>query len=211
MSFVDGAILTVLLISGLYAFSRGFVLTILSLLSWVLAIIVTLQAFPYLQPIARQHISGELTADAAAALGLFIASMVTLHMVSNAMSRAIRDSSIGALDRSLGFLLGLGLGSVVVCLGYLGLVWLYDDQSLPPSIAEARFTPAVKAGSRILLDLAPDSLMSEAAKVQALGLPDFGGLFERALSSAPDLDLEKGYKSGVVEELEELIRKTKDE
>lgn len=211
MGFVDGAILTVLLISGIYAFSRGFVLTTLSLLSWVVAIIVTLQAFPYLQPIARQHISGELTADAVAALGLFIVSIVTLHMVSNAISRAIRGSSFGVLDRSLGFVLGLGLGAIIICLGYLGLVWLYDGQDLPRSIAEARFTPAVRAGSRILLELAPDDLMSEAAKAQALGLPDFGGLFERALSSAPDLDLEKGYKSGVVEELEELIRKTKDE
>ena len=47
----------------------------------------------------------------------------------------VLDSRVGALDRTLGFLFGLGRGLIIVVVAFLFFAWLVPDRSQPDWIA----------------------------------------------------------------------------
>ena len=48
----------------------------------------------------------------------------------------ILDSRVGALDRTLGFLFGLGRGLIIVVVAFLFFAWLVPDRSQPEWVRE---------------------------------------------------------------------------
>lgn len=151
MSIADMVVVGVVLLSGLIGFSLGLVRMVLSLLGWVGAALATLYGFRYVRPIAREWISVGFLADVAAGVGLFLAVLIILTMISHAIGQRVRGSALSALDRSLGLVFGLGLGAVMVSLGYLGLVW--TDR--PDWVREARTRPLLEWGAAAVRTLAP--------------------------------------------------------
>ena len=99
MSIVDIAVIGVILLSGLMAFSMGFVRIVLALVGWVGAIFSTLYLFRYAQPFARKWISVEILADGAAGLAVFLGSLIIFTMISHTIGRQVRASGLSALDR----------------------------------------------------------------------------------------------------------------
>ena len=67
MSIADLAVIGIILLAGLTAFSQGFVRVVLALLGWVGAAFATLYGFGYVQPYAQKWIFVGFIADAAAA------------------------------------------------------------------------------------------------------------------------------------------------
>ena len=126
MSIADIAVVAIIVLAGLIAFSLGFVRVVLALAGWVGAAFATLYGFPYLKPFARDWISIGFVADAAAGAAIFILSLIVLTIISHSIGRLIRSSGLSALDRSVGLVFGLFLGGVVVSLAYLGLAWAVD-------------------------------------------------------------------------------------
>ncbi len=164
MSIVDIAVIGIILLSGLMAFSMGFVRVVLALLGWVGAIFSTLYLFRYAQPIAREWFSTEILADGVAGLALFLGSLIIFTMISHAIGRQVRASGLSALDRSIGLVFGLGLGIVIVSMGYIGVVWAMDlpkeTAKQPQWIQEAKSRPLLKWGAGQLQQLAPKGWVS---------------------------------------------------
>lgn len=155
---LDLAILVVLVLSALLAFSRGFVHEVLGVAAWVGAALVTLRFFAPAQEIARDLIAIELLADIGAGVVVFLISLVIFSMVSRAIGRRVRESSLGFLDRTLGFAFGLVRGAVIICLLWLGLSWLMPPPEQPPWVREARALPLVDAGAEMIRALVPAEL-----------------------------------------------------
>lgn len=156
MSIADIAVVAIVVLAGLIAFSLGFVRVVLALLGWVGAAFATLYGFSYLRPIAREWISVGILADAAAGAAIFIATLIVLTIISHAIGRRIRSSSMSAIDRSLGLVFGLFLGAVVVSLIYLGLAWAVDlPKQQPDWYRTARTRPVVEWSASQLLSLVP--------------------------------------------------------
>jgi membrane protein required for colicin V production len=174
MSIADLAVIGIILLAGLIAFSLGFVRVVLALLGWVGASFVTLYGFSYVRPFMQKWISVGFLADAAAGLSLFLVTLIILTIVSHAIGRRVRDSGLSALDRSVGLVFGLILGSVFVCLAYLGVAWVTDmptqADKQPPWIQAAKSRPLVEWG---------------ADKLQSLAPPEWAGQRERG-TSAPE-------------------------
>jgi hypothetical protein len=110
VNLVDIAVLGVLAISGLVAFSRGLVREVLSIAAWVGAAALTVYAFPHFRDFTRGYIKNELAADIATGVAIFVVLLFVFTAVSHMLSRNVRSSSFGALDRSLGFLFGSARG-----------------------------------------------------------------------------------------------------
>ena len=156
MSIADIAVVAIIILAGLIAFSLGFVRVVLALAGWVGAAFATLYGFPYLKPFARDWISIGFVADAAAGAAIFILSLIVLTIISHSIGRMIRSSGLSALDRSVGLVFGLFLGGVVVSLAYLGLAWAVDlPNEQPEWYRSARTRPVVEWSAHRLLLLAP--------------------------------------------------------
>lgn len=169
INITDLALIALLLISGLLAFSRGFVREVLSILAWVVSFVVALQFYPQLSPYVQRYVDSEQIANAVAIGGIFIVSLVVLWVISSAISRRVQNSEVGALDRSLGFLFGLLRGAVIVSLLYLLLVQFLPPREHPDWLREARAMPLIEYGADLLVEAAPEHISSGLQSAEDIG------------------------------------------
>jgi len=160
----DLIVIAILLVSALLAFSRGFVRELLSVVVWMGAIFATLYGFSYVKPYTRQWISIDWLADAAGGAAIFIATLITLTLISNMLTSQVRDSALGAVDRSLGFLFGLFRGVIIVCLAYLLVDWILPKDEQPEWLRSARTIPLVEKGAGLLKQLIPENTMEKTSE-----------------------------------------------
>ena len=162
ISWVDIILIAVILISAILAFTRGFVHEVLTIAAWVGAIVVTLFTFELAQPLARQYITLTWLADVITGLAIFVVSLVIFTIVSNALSRNVKNSSLGAVDRSLGLLFGAFRGIVLICAAYLIMMWVIPKpEDRPTWILNARSTPMVEKGALYIASLLPASILQQ--------------------------------------------------
>lgn len=159
INLADLIVIVVLLASGLFALVRGFVHEVLGVASWVGAAFVTLYAYPLLQPWVLEVIAVEFIASLLTGVGIFLVTLVLFSVLTRIISNRIQESSLGALDRSLGLLFGLARGAVIVVLAWLALGYLVSEEDRPDWIQEARSRPLVERGAFMLLALVPPALL----------------------------------------------------
>ena len=153
VTYLDIGLAVIMLISALLAMVRGFVREVLSIASWGLAALATWWAFPRLLPLAQTQIPNELAAKAVVIAGVFLTVLVVVSLITIRISDAILDSKIGVLDRSLGFLFGLGRGMVIVVVAFAFFTWLVPNTNRPDWMTKAK--------SFVLLDSAKDWLIAQ--------------------------------------------------
>ncbi len=162
MNPFDIFIIVLIVLSGLFAFARGFVREALSVATWVGASLAALYAFPYARPIAERWLAKGIVADGAAALSVFVVVLIVLSVLSTAISRRVKDSALSALDRTLGLLFGLVRGVILACLVYIGVTWALSEANRPIWIKEARTGSLLQIGADKLKVLVPNSVRSRA-------------------------------------------------
>ena len=163
VNVTDLVVIAVLVISGLLAFARGFIREVLSIGGWVGAAAAPIYGFPLAKPFLRNYISTELLADLITGVAIFVVTLGVLAALSHMLSRNVRDSSLGAVDRSLGLLFGLVRGAVLVCVAWLLFAFLTAPDDRPDWITEARTLPLVTAGADALVRLLPDGALERGA------------------------------------------------
>ena len=215
MSIADIAVVAIVLLAGLIAFSLGFVRVLLALAGWVGAAFATLYGFSYLRPFAREWISIGFVADATAGAAIFIFSLIVLTIVSHAVGRRIRRSGLSALDRSVGLVFGLFLGGVVVSLVFLGMVWAVDLPNQQPEwYRSARTRPVVEWGAQKLLIIAPPGWrgaggFGAANPASGSSSADSERALQKLLAPSPRGDAQKrktGYFERERREMDRLIK-----
>lgn len=167
LNLVDIGVIAVLVVSGLLAFGRGFVREMLSIGAWVAAAIATVYGFPMLQPVMRQRIDVALIADAVTAVAIFIVTLIVVTAVSSVLTRNLRGSAFGPIDRSLGLLFGLARGAVLVCLAYLMLTWLTTPDDRPAWLNGARSLPLIVAGAGLIRNMLPSTAIAQGSAAAA--------------------------------------------
>lgn len=159
INLTDLVIIVILVASALFAFVRGLVHEMLSVTAWLGAIIATVFAWSHVVPYVRQLISIKIIADIAAGVGIFILVLVLLSILTHWFASRVRESSLGALDRTLGLLFGLLRGAVLVCIAWILVSLALPREEHPPWITEARALPLVEEGAYRLIALVPPGLI----------------------------------------------------
>jgi membrane protein required for colicin V production len=213
INVTDLAIVVILGLSAAFAFFRGFAHELLAIGSWIGAGGATLYGFPYAQPEARKYIASPLIADLAAGIVLFLLVLVVLSIATRLLSRQVRNSSLGPLDRSLGLVFGALRGAVLVSIAWLMLLWVVPRDDLPVWVAEARALPLVEKSSELLTRLVPDALGGDTIRAaQALKPDPLGaGSYEDLLNPGAKDVLNKvkpGYKGAERDAIQQLIEAT---
>jgi membrane protein required for colicin V production len=156
MTIFDYAVIGAILLSGFFAYARGFVREALSIAAWINASFVALYTFPYVVPLFEKALPKGVIANGAAAAVVFILALMILHMVSSRLARRVKDSALSPVDRTFGLLFGLARGMIFVCLAYIGLTWMLPGgKDRPHWFAEARSLPFLEAGAGKLSGFVP--------------------------------------------------------
>ncbi len=210
INLTDAGILLVLVLSAVFAFFRGFVHETLAVGSWVGSALATLYGFPHAQPKAREFIASPLIADMAAGIAIFLVVLIVLTVITRLLSRRVRDSSLGPLDRSLGLVFGALRGAVLVCVAWLLLVWVLPREDMPDWIAEARGLPLVERGGALLAKLIPEEYQVKPADALPgvepgkIAVDRYDSLMSPATRGAAPED-RPGYKGTERDAMQQLI------
>src|SRR6201987_4600210 len=156
ITILDLILLGVMLISGLLAMVRGFMREILSIAAWGTAALVTLYAFSKLLPTAKTYFNNDTVASVVVVAGTFIGTMIVVSVITVRISDMILDSRIGALDRTLGFLFGLGRGLLIVVIAFMFFSWLVPEKQRPGWITGAKSRVVLQGTGDWLMSLLPD-------------------------------------------------------
>jgi len=214
INLADLIVIVVLLVSGVFAFVRGFVHEVLAVASWVGAAFVTLYAYPLVQPWVLGVIAVEFIASLLTGVGLFLVTLVLFSVLTRILSNRIQHSSLGALDRSLGLLFGFLRGAVIVVLVWLALGYMVTAGDRPTWIQEARSRPLVERGAGLLLTLVPPELLesgdqaAEDARRRAEELRRAEQTYQELVSPLRKAGAEEeqpAYNEGMRDEIEKAI------
>lgn len=164
ITLLDIVLLVVMLVSALLAMIRGFMREVLSIVSWIAAAAVTVYFFPKLLPMVQSHISNDIAAKAVVIGGLFIGTLLIVSVLTIKISDKVLDSRIGALDRTLGFLFGLGRGLIIVVVAFLFFAWLVPDRSQPDWVKNAKSRVVLQGTGQWLMSMLPDDPESTILK-----------------------------------------------
>src|SRR6186997_3593967 len=201
ITLLDIILLAVMLISGLLAMIRGFMREILSIGAWGVAALVTLYSYSRLLPTAKQYFSSDMIAAAVTAGGVFLGTLLVVSIITVKISDMVLDSRIGALDRTLGFLFGLGRGLIIVVVAFLFFAWLVPAPKQPDGVRNAKSLEVLNKTGEWLQALLPqdmDNYLSQWFKKRPKDEPDTPDATpgQRSDSSPPDVTGSVGARAG---------------
>lgn len=164
ITLLDIILLVVMLISGLLAMIRGFMREVLSIAAWIAAAATTLYFYGRLLPVAKSYFNNDIVAAGAVIGGVFLGTLLIVSIITVRISDMILDSRIGALDRTLGFLFGLGRGLIIVVVAYLFFDWLVPQKSQPTWVTGAKSRVVLAGTGDWLKSMLPDDPESTILK-----------------------------------------------
>ena len=164
ITLLDILLLVVMLVSGLLAMIRGFMREILSIGAWGIAALVTLYSFARVMPIAESYFSSKTVATGVTIGSIFLLTLLIVSIITVRISDMILDSRVGALDRTLGFLFGLGRGLIIVVVAFLFFAWLVPDRSQPEWVRGAKSKVVLQSTGQWLMSMLPDDPESTILK-----------------------------------------------
>ena len=152
ITLLDFILIGVMLVSAVLAMVRGFMREVLSIAAWIIAAGATLYAYGKLLPFAKSYFNNDYLATGVVVGGTFLLTLIIVSIITVKFSDMILDSRVGALDRTLGFLFGLGRGLIIVVVAFLFFAWLVPPRTQPGWVANAK--------SKVVLQSTGDWLMS---------------------------------------------------
>ncbi len=197
ITLLDIVLIVVMLTSGLLAMVRGFMREVLSITAWVLAAAATLYSYGKLIPYAKQYFNSDIVAAIAVIGGVFLVTLLVVTVLTVRVSDMVLDSRVGALDRTLGFLFGLGRGLIIVVIAFQFFTWLVPDRSQPEWVKGAKSRVVLTGTGQWLMSMLPDD--PESTILKKLKKPPAGEGESPDTTAAPgqrsDLNLQEAHRS----------------
>ena len=138
-------------------FLKGFSLSLISFMKWVLSTIITIILVPKLQPIVGDYIESEFINNLGLGIAIFIFSLFIIILIGKTLSKAVTWTGVGSIDKIFGFLFGFFKGYIVsVCLFSI-FNWFYPYQNWGISAEDAYSFELINRGSQILIKEFPSS------------------------------------------------------
>jgi membrane protein required for colicin V production len=155
-SYLDLAVLAIVLVSALLSMMRGFTREVLAIASWVAAAAAAYYFYPTVTPYLLPYIHKDVIAQAAAAALVFFGTLIVVSLFTVRLSDAILDSKVGALDRSLGFLFGVARGFLLAVVAFAIFNWLVSEKQQPEWVRSARTRPILTDTADRIVAMLPE-------------------------------------------------------
>ena len=136
-------------------FLRGFSLSLISFMKWVISTIITIILVPKFQPIVSDYIKSDFVNNVGLGVAIFIITLYITILIGKTLSRAITWTGVGSIDKGFGFIFGFFKGYIVsVCLFSI-FNWFYPYQNWGISAEDALSFNLINKGSEILIQEFP--------------------------------------------------------
>lgn len=154
-TFVDLAVVAIIVLSMIFAIWRGFISETLSIFAWAAAAFATLYFGPFVAPMVSHLFSPHWLAWLIGYVGVFLFVLIPISYGSFRLSESVQRSSVGPLDRTLGAVFGLARGFAIVGGLYILFTLFVPIRDHPSSLREAKLLPLIQRSAEVLISLAP--------------------------------------------------------
>lgn len=171
--FFDLVILGVLFISAVFAFLRGFIREVLTILGVVGGLAAALAFGKELIPLMSDWIGVDpnaepsqqffdlipytLVATVLAYGSIFLICVIVLSIISNMLAKLARNVGLGAIDRTLGVIFGIARGVLVLAVLYLLPYLLFAEDTRKDWFKDSRLIVYIEQTSAWLAEFLPDT------------------------------------------------------
>ena len=137
-TLVDAGVAIVIVLSGVLAYSRGFVREAMAILGWIGATIVAFIFADQVEPLIRQiPVVGDFIGDScelaiiAAFAVVFAVAWVIVSIFTPLFSSVVQRSALGGVDQGLGFLFGVFRGILLIAILFFVYNTVFANQQIP--------------------------------------------------------------------------------
>ena len=157
ISLFDFIFAVIMAYSIFQCFVKGFSLSFVSFLKWILSLVVTIIFVPKLQPWVSEYIDSPFINNIGLGIFIFVVSIFILVLVGKSLGRVITWSGLGPVDKIFGLLFGVFKGYVVSVCIFSILNWFYPYQNWGISTEGAFSFNFIKKGGEVLIEEFPNS------------------------------------------------------
>ena len=157
LNFFDIVFIFILIYFVIQCFVKGFTLSLISFMKWVISTIITIILVPKVQPIVSEHIKSDFINNVGVGIVIFILTLFLTILIGKVMGKTLTWTGVGSIDKTFGLLFGIFKGYVVSVCIFSILNWFYPYQNWGISVEDAFSFNLVKKGSEMLIEEFPSS------------------------------------------------------
>ncbi len=151
INLFDVFISLIFIYSIIQCFMKGFSLSLISSMKWIVSTIVTIILVPKLQPVVKNYIESEFINNVGLGAGIFIITLFLTIVIGKSISRAVTWTGVGSIDKTFGILFGFFKGYVISVCIFSILNWFYPFNNWGISAENAITFNLIQKGSNILV------------------------------------------------------------
>ena len=136
---------------------KGFSLSLISFMKWVISTVITIILVPKLQPTVSDYIESEFINNFGLGLAIFVFTLFLTIVIGKTLGKAVTWTGVGSIDKTFGMLFGVFKGYVVCVCIFSILNWFYPFKNWGISADEAISFNFINKGSEILIEEFPSS------------------------------------------------------
>ena len=157
INLFDIFVLVIFVYCIVQCFLKGFSLSLISFMKWVISTVVTIIIVPKLQPTVSDYIESEFINNVGLGVVIFIFTLFLTIVIGKALGKAVTWTGVGSIDKIFGIFFGVFKGYVVTVCIFSILNWFYPFQNWGISAEDAITFDLVNKGSDILIEEFPSS------------------------------------------------------
>ena len=157
INIFDFFVFVIFIYCVIQCFLKGFSLSLISFMKWVLSTIVTIILVPKLQPTVSDYIESEFINNVGLGIVIFVFTLFLTILIGKALGKAVTWTGVGSIDKTFGMLFGIFKGYIVTVCIFSILNWFYPFQNWGISAEDAITFDLVNKGSEILIEEFPSS------------------------------------------------------
>ena len=138
-------------------FLKGFSLSLISFMKWILSTIITIILVPKFQPVVSEYIESDFINNVGLGVAIFIFTLFLTILIGKSLSRAITWTGVGSIDKGFGILFGFFKGYIVAVCLFTIFNWFYPYQNWGISVEDAISFNLINKGSEILIEEFPSN------------------------------------------------------
>ena len=157
LNFFDIIFFVVLIYFIIQCFVKGFTLSLISFMKWVLSTIITIILVPKAQPLVGEYVKSDFVNNIGIGIVIFVFTLFVTILIGKVLGKALTWTGVGSIDKTFGLLFGVFKGYVVSVCIFSILNWFYPYQNWGISAEDAFSFNLIDKGSKMLIEQFPSN------------------------------------------------------
>tara|TARA_B100000945_G_scaffold133405_1_gene106548 strand:- start:1560 stop:2105 length:546 start_codon:yes stop_codon:yes gene_type:complete len=149
---------------SIQCFAKGFFISLMSFLKWVLALVITIILVPRIEPYVADYVKNEYLSGIGLGIAIYILSLFILILVGKSLGRLFSYTGLGPVDKFFGLFFGVFKGYVFIVCIFSIVNWFYSYEKWDMSLNKSFFFSVTEKGSRLLIEEFPERNQIEDTK-----------------------------------------------